>query len=733
MLHARTRKLSGLSLLAMAVMTTTAAWAETTPKTFTLLDKVTVSATRVEKQLKDVAGNVTVIDNEQLEREMVNSIKDMVRYEPGVQVREGFRGGANDFTIRGLSGNHVKITVDGTDLSQGFGLDGHGNEFISASRNFVDTQTLKTVEIVKGPASSLYGSDAIAGMVAFQTKDPTDLLSATGDDSHASIKAGYTSANEGFTETLSLANRTGELETMVIYTRRDNKETNTHGGSNINGSNRGQANPSDTRLNNLLTKVQYQVSKDHRIGFVGEVFDSVTDIEFKSGGIMDMISIDPTGKDSAERHRIGFEHQWQADLALFDTLDWQVDWQQSKTSMKTFQPRSGGQYREKDYSYDEKSVQLGAQFNKQLVLGGLDHNLVYGLNASSAKVDNDSWEYRPTEGTAPIDKRYIPKVSAEKFGLFIQDDLQLTERLNLTAGVRYDRFEFDPDGTMYDSTAAIQQVPATASKGDKVTSRIGAVYEITENLSAFAQFSQGFKAPNYLDMYYAMSHDGADIRANPDLKPEESDAFEVGLRGAYNLGSFEITGFINKYSNFIEQDVVGTDGVTGNEIVQNLNLRKVDIKGVELRGDLWLDSAIGAPEGTVMRAALAWAEGENKDTKEKLNTVAPLTAVLGLGYDAPSGIWGGEFVWTLVEGKSDSDVGGVEQDNQFNPGGYGLVDLTSYYNVSDKLALRAGLFNITDKKYWNLNDVNGLSATNTGLDRYTQPGRNVSVSMSYTF
>ena len=134
-----------------------------------------------------------------------------------------------------------------------------------------------------------------------------------------------------------------------------------------------------------------------------------------------------------------------------------------------------------------------------------------------------------------------------------------------------------------------------------------------------------------------------------------------------------------------------------------------------------------------MRAALAWAEGENKDTKEKLNTVAPLTAVFGLGYDAPSGIWGGEFVWTLVEGKSDSDVGGVEQDNQFNPGGYGLVDLTSYYNVSDKLVLRAGLFNITDKKYWNLNDVNGLSATNTGLDRYTQPGRNVSVSMSYTF
>ena len=734
--------------LTLAVLAATVSLTQTTPvlaetdlagkkTSATLMNQVTVTATRSEKQLEDVSGAVTVIDSEQIENEMVQNIRDLVRYEPGVQVGEGFRGGMSGFTIRGMSGNNVKITVDGIDLPQSFTMEGAGNEFISATRNFVDPETLKAVEIVKGPASSLYGSDAIAGMVAFETKDPTDLLKNSGDDNHASVKAGYASVNEGFTETITLANRTGRLETMLIYTRRDNKETDTNGGLDVKGKNRGQANPSDSTLNNLLTKAQIQINDDHRIGFTGEVFDSVTDVEFKTGGIMDMISIEPTGKDAAQRYRVGFEHQWEADLALFDSLDWQIDLQQSETDMVTHQPRKNGHYREKAYSYDEKGVQLGAQFNKSLELAALEHNLVYGLNASYTKVDNDSWEYRPTEGEAPIDKRYIPETTVRKFGLVLQDDVQLTDRLNITAGIRYDRFAFSPDGTMFDSEAPGEKTQAEDSDGSKVTGRIGTVYKMTDTLSAFAQFSQGFKAPDYMDMYYGARKVGAVIKANPDLKPEESNSFEMGLRGNYPMGSFEVTGFINKYKNFINEEIVGTNPDNGSDIVQNMNFGKVDIKGIELRGDLWLDEAMNAPEGTTLRGSLAWAEGENRDTNEPLNSVAPLMAVIGLGYDAPSEIWGGEVAWTLVKGQSDSKVEGVKEDvkedNQFNPAGYGTVDMTAYYNVSNDLTLRAGLFNITDKKYWNLIDVDGLFATNTGLDRYAEPGRNVSISMNYTF
>ncbi|MBO9484086.1 TonB-dependent hemoglobin/transferrin/lactoferrin family receptor [Salinisphaera sp. G21_0] len=727
--------------LALAVMAATVSLAQTAPvlaetasestdKNYqpTLMNQVTVTATRSEKQLKDVSGAVTVIDSEQLENDIVQNIRDMVRYEPGVQVISG-RGGPDSFTIRGMGGNRVKITVDGVNQAQQ--LDA-GGDFLRSQRNFVDVETLKAVEIVKGPASSLYGSDAIGGMVAFQTKDPSDLLARGGDDSYAGVKAGYSSANEGFTETLSLANRTGKLETMAIYTRRDHKQMDTHSGADVDGNNRGQANPSETGLNNLLTKAKYQINDSHRVGLTGEIFQSKTDVELKT--------LNPSttkGKDENTRYRIGFEHQWDAGLALFDSLDWQINWQQSKSTMITDRPAyvfpgmDPFPHREMDYNYEERAILAGAQFNKNLLLADLEHNLIYGFNASYTKVDNSNTEHNLETGVTQA-KDYMPKTAATKLGLFIQDDVQMTDRLNLTAGVRYDKYKFDPDGMM-GSTA--NPKPAYSSDGSKVTGRLGTVYDLTNDLALFAQFSQGFKAPAYTDMYYAYGM-GVIVEANPDLKPEESNSFELGLRGEHQLGSYEVTGFLNKYKNFIEQDMIGKDPVTGKDIYQNRNIGKTDIKGIELRSELWLDVAINAPEGTTLRSSVAWAEGKNKSDDEYLNTVAPLSAVIGLGYDAPSALWGGELTWTLVKGKSDAKVTNVDQGTakekeQFNPSGYGTVDLTTYYQPSDNLTLRAGMFNITDKKYWHLNDVRGRATDYAGLDRFAQPGRNFSVSVQW--
>ena len=87
----------------------------------TLMNQVTVSATRSEKQLKDVAGSVTVVDEEQIEKEMATDIRDLVRYEPGVDVSSDGRTGSKGFNIRGMEANRVKIMVDGVD--QPFSLD----------------------------------------------------------------------------------------------------------------------------------------------------------------------------------------------------------------------------------------------------------------------------------------------------------------------------------------------------------------------------------------------------------------------------------------------------------------------------------------------------------------------------------------------------------------------------------------------------------------------------------
>ena len=700
----------------------------------TRLNQVVVSAMRTDKELKDVAGSVAVIDSTTIEDELVHNIEELVRYEPGVQVTSG-RGGPDGFVIRGVGGNRVKITVDGVNQPQQIDA---GGDFLRSQRNFIDVETLKAVEIVKGPASSLFGSDAVAGLVAFRTKNPSDLLAPEGDDSHVSIKAGYASVDEGFSETLSLANRTGKLETLAIYTRRDHKETDTHSGTNTTGVDRGQANPSDTGLNSLLTKAQYQLGDNHRIGVTGEFFQSKTDVKLKT-----LNPATSTGKDENNRYRVGFEHNWQAGQFLFDTLQWQIDWQQSQTQMITNRPGYDFLFpngsvttypsREMDYNYKEQTIEGNLQLNKLMQLGGLDHNLVYGLSASHTKVTNDNTELNLQTSQVKT-KNYIPDTKAIKYGLFLQDNLQLTNRLNLTAGIRYDKYEFNPNGTM---GLASDPEPAHDSEGSKVTGRIGALYDLTDSLSLFAQFSQGFKAPEYTDMYYAYGM-GVIILANPDLKSEESDSFELGLRGETNFGNYEIVGFYNKYTNFIENERIGFDVASGKDIFQNINIGRVKIKGIEMKGELWLDDAINAPTGTTLRGTLAWAEGKNEETGEFLNSVAPLTAAISLGYDAPAGNWGGELHWTLVKGKSNGDVANIDQgtadeQQQFNPGGYGVVDVTAYYQAGEALTFRAGLFNITNKKHWHLNNVGGIAENLPRLDRLSQPGRNAAVSAEYVF
>ena len=702
----------------------------------TLLNQVTVSAARTEKQLKDIAGSVVVVDEEQIEKNMATDIKHLVRYEPGVTVGSDGRNGSEGFNIRGMDGNRVKIMVDGVDQPQQFKPAG---PYQRGQRNFIDVDSLKAVEIVKGPSSSLYGSDAIGGIVAFQTKDPEDYLKAEGDDTAASVKGAYTSADKGLATTFTLANRTGDLESLLIYTRRNYKETSTHSGLDVNGETRGKADPMKFGGGNLLGKLRYQLNDNHRIGLDAEYQETKSDVELKSG--VGLIPVVMTGDNKRQRKRVSFSHEWDASLVAFDSMKWQLDWQDSQTRQNTHIPAYEKQIlpppldptkfnaRNKDYLYQEKSLKLATQFEKTFTTGDISHHLIYGADVRQVKTINENTTHDLKTGK-PTDDTYIPGVDNQTYGFFAQNDMQITKRFKLSPGLRYDSYHYKPKGKLKDGTTANDK------KGSKLTGRLGAIYDLNDNVSVFGQLSQGFKAPGLYETYFNMDTKGKNKHlANLDLKPEESSSIEFGLRGDHNFGSFELTGFLSRYKNFIDE--VKKDGGIWYPfgISQYQNIAKAEIKGVEFRGQLWLDDALNAPTGTSLRTSIAYARGKNKENGKALNSVAPLTAVFGLGYDDVSGDWGGEIAWTLVKGKSNSDID--ESDviditkKQFNPAGYGIVDLTTYYHPMDNLTLRAGLFNVTDKKYHQWQNIRGRNTDDKGLDRYTQPGRNFSVSVKW--
>ena len=153
------------------------------------LDRIVVTATRTGRSVADVPSTVDVIDRDRMDAHLVRDLRDLFRYEPGVSVSDSFgRFGIGDIRIRGLGGNRVRIQTDGIAVPDAFAI----GSFSNANRNFVALDTLKRVEVVRGPTSSLYGSDALGGTVSFITRDPSDYL-GDGRDTRIGLGMGFES------------------------------------------------------------------------------------------------------------------------------------------------------------------------------------------------------------------------------------------------------------------------------------------------------------------------------------------------------------------------------------------------------------------------------------------------------------------------------------------------------------------------------------------------------------
>jgi len=180
------------------------------------IEVITVEASKIPTPAADIASRVTVIDERRIERELAQNIGDLVRYEPGVEVADqGSRFGLSGFSIRGIGGNRVQIEVDGVPTSDAFSI----GSFSNASRDFVDVANLKQVEIIRGPSSALFGSDALGGVVSFVTKGPADYL--RGRDSYYDVSGGFNSVDDSTVAGGTFAWRIGEVGAMLRATRRD--------------------------------------------------------------------------------------------------------------------------------------------------------------------------------------------------------------------------------------------------------------------------------------------------------------------------------------------------------------------------------------------------------------------------------------------------------------------------------------------------------------------------------
>jgi hemoglobin/transferrin/lactoferrin receptor protein len=700
-----------------------------------LLDPVTVTATRSEKKVDEVPATVSVITSQRVEDELATDIKDLIRFEPGVSVRNSpsrftaagastGRDGNSGFNIRGLEGNRVLIVVDGVRVpdSYSFGAQAMGRG------DYVDLDVLKSVEILRGPASALYGSDGVAGAVSFVTKDPRDYL--TGDKPWSmQARAAYASADESLSKTLAAAGKVGDWSALVSYTRRDGSEQKTDGSNHAPNITRTAANPQDVFSNALLAKLMFEPDDHNRLRLTLDHDDHKADTNVLSAvaapPLASTSALHLNASDSTRRNRVSFDHRYVADGGLIDEAHSSVYWQQAKTIQYSTEDRNTAADRTRIGTFDTRVAGVAVELKSHFATGEVQHAVVYGGDYSATRQTGFRDGAVPPVGESFPTKAF-PNTDFTLAGVYLQDEIALLGgRLSAYPAVRYDHYKLDPSTGDPLFTGA---VPAGQSKSH-LSPKIGLVFDATPQLGLFVNYGAGFKppAPNQVNNGFANLVSNYRSVSNPDLKPETSKTFEGGVRLHGEAWNASATAFTGDYKDFITQvQTSGNFTPTNPAIYQFINLGSVRISGLEARGQ----AALGAGFSLNLAGAYARGTSTSAGVKAPLDSIDPVKVVAGLAWREAEGQFGGQIILTHSQGKSQGRAGGTCGTTCFTPKAFTILDATGYWNINKTATVRAGIFNITNQKYWWWSDVRGLTQSSTVLDAYTQPGRNAGISLT---
>ncbi|MBV7433810.1 TonB-dependent receptor [Cardiobacteriaceae bacterium TAE3-ERU3] len=652
--------------------------------------------------IDDTLPNVDVVNLNVLRNPSVNNLRDAVKKNPAVEINSSGNGSADQLRIRGFGENYTELTLDGQKMPEYFAF----GPYTSGGRNFVETDTLKQIDIVKGLHSPKQNSGALAGSVNMQTYDPSDLVDADAPF-FASLKTGYTSKDKGASATAMVAAAQGNLSGLVAYTRRHSHETKNMG----NDVDKTLHDKQDIDQQNILAKGELAVENGSII-LTGEYFDHKQQV---------IPRYNPQAKahtDPTKRKRFKAEGNF--------TNVWGLDKASVQASVNNY-----SQTTETYGTSHFKQNNLNVQFDgvKQLDFGSMQHKFLFG-----AAYDNDEFDYRLDSKYGSI--RYMPVTQRDTFTLYAKDQMTFANGLSVSPGIRiaHQRLSSDVDQAYRVNPALVAQDGYIPNGNTTVvTPSINVVMPINDNSNIFASYSRGARLADASNIG-SFDHGFGFILPNPDLKTEKSNNYEIGFSYAVpDQLEFKVTGFYSQFRDFIDFERDGTFGVTSKgvpkSVLRPFNVNEAKTYGAELEAGYAINQQLYA------HAAVAWMRGRIGNEASHgvtLSQAYPSKAIFGLSYNQDNK-WGGNIDWTLA-GKGQKP----SKETQFRTPGFGVIDATGWWQPIDNLTITAGVYNITNKKYWLSSDVNGLpSVSRSGkpinLDNYTQPGRNFAINLRYDF
>ncbi|WP_338887523.1 TonB-dependent hemoglobin/transferrin/lactoferrin family receptor [Aeromonas rivipollensis] len=681
-------------------------------------ETIVVKGQRIEQKLSDVSGSITVITEEDLDRQVATELTDVFKNEPGVSVT-GSAGRPQNIIIRGMGGNRVLIIKDGVRVSDGFGADDLNDK---VGRFSFDLDDVKQIEVAKGAGSSLHGSDAIGGTIVISTKQPEDYLQ--GQDAYLGSKVLQDGSSDKQKLSATGAARVLDSEHLLRVSGWQGHETANYDESRI---------PADLDGLSASTSSRFPLSDHHLLRLELDYFEDNAKRDQgprevpQPDGKWQVRQYHEQGSQRTQGGKLGWEASDLGNL-LADQFTWSLYGNHSKNSankrsllqndLLSGYPRYRSERELATFTEDRVGSEL--DLRRDLVTGDLSHKLSYGIELERTRHERPV-EKLSLEAGVPQPSQSEPFSSArtDRAGVWLGDVATLG-RWQFTPTLRMDHQWLRPQDGNQGENHSWHLSPSLATS-----------YRVNEQWRSWLSYANGFRAPSYDKVYGNIPHYFAlppfQIIANTDLKEETSHSFEWGLSGEGESWSIKPALFYNRYYNFIDWREVGLRLSDGVILRQYRNVAKAETWGAEIAASYWLT------QEWELATKLGWVDGEDSQG-EALRTLTPLEGNTRLSYQTNDWSLGLQADYAAAMDRVPSCGNSLtkRQDACLTSAGWFSLAMTADWLITDALKVNFKLDNLFDTRYIRYQDVAGLEAgTDAGL--FTQSGRTFSASLRYTF
>lgn len=613
------------------------------------LDKLVVSASGSELDIKDAPASISVITREDIERSPVTSVSELLKDLPGVTGGYSNAGAGSKISFRGMPNKYSLIMIDGKRVG-GSSLTGYRADLVGQDIDWISPEMIERIEIVRGPMSTLYGSEAMGGVINIITRK---IPAKWG----GSVSANYQKPDSGsYGDTTQVsANIAGQISDDVGIKIGLNKtgrdaDTNARGSSGFDNS-------------SVSTTLDWRINENHSVTL--DLSRGLQESESAPNAEYEQFRV---GELEHRSYGIGYEG-YVGNVKNTVNL-YHNQYNNNDQSV----PNGRGGYTTGDSEANE--TVLDAKTNIPLTFG-VDQDVTVGLQYKEEDIYN-----RAIIGNLSQDKDgnpITPERNPEGWSgsLFAEDQLYLKDNLTLTLGARLDKTDgFDAH----------------------LSPRAYLVYHPSFDWTIKGGISQGFRAPTLLErspgsgtysrgngctslIPLGYTGGGCTMLGNPDLEPEVSTNYEIGVLFENAGYQFDATYFYTDIKDLIQNNLYGITG--GQWFTIQRNVGAATTSGIETTFAAPVTSNIN------LKGNLTYIiESERKDNNEPLLLVPEVTANIGLYWDI-NNRWN-TFSKVQYLGKQ-----AYNKDDEIRfAKAYTTLDVGTTFNVNDSLSLRAGIENL---------------------------------------